>query len=420
MQPGMDGIRASGGMPGAQGPQGPDYQSLIEAYGNTEREAIEEANRLRGRNADYSKWQDYAKQRSQAGGQHLMLALAAQQAGKEFAPISAHYLKQAMAAQDPIQAGKAGMITAEGEFIADPNYGLERDISSAEKRAELAARARGQAVDAYGRSVDRQIARDYRESQGPKPQLKQDKNGNYFYLSPGQTPVPAGLQGEVSAPTEPKGPKFAEAGFSPRGARIVADRDSQQLFEIGAGADGKPTYAPYNGAVTPRATWEKQVAAVGDAKQSVFRISNMIDSIKAYPRAFGDIPAIASLLPNFVTSRVNEKALTPEERNARSMVQRQAAIEVNELYGAALTMGEERRANSFIPAGTDKFEDTMQKLISARQWAEGTVRRYGDGVSGAVDARTGSSGQAPTAPGGPGTAGTPIRAPQQPQIIRGL
>ena len=178
---------------------------------------------------DIAQWQEYAKKRSAEGGQHLMLALAAQQAGKEFEPIGGMYLKQAMAARDPMQVGKAGMITGEGEFIADPFYQREKQADMLLKRSEYFAKLaetaqtqqeRAQAAELARQSMaeyrrdalgvqreSNQIRRDgqdiQRSNQGPKPQAVQDKDGNWVYIQPGQPPVPAGVKGPPKGESQP-------------------------------------------------------------------------------------------------------------------------------------------------------------------------------------------------------------------------
>lgn len=68
---------------------------------------------------DYSQLQSFAKQRGEQGNAAMLNALAAQFAGESFAPVQSQFLKKAAAAQDPIKMG-SGLITAEGQFIKDP------------------------------------------------------------------------------------------------------------------------------------------------------------------------------------------------------------------------------------------------------------------------------------------------------------
>ena len=68
---------------------------------------------------DFSQFQTFAKQRSQQGDAAMLNALAAQYAGESFAPVQEQYLKKAAAARDPMKLG-SGLITAEGEYLKDP------------------------------------------------------------------------------------------------------------------------------------------------------------------------------------------------------------------------------------------------------------------------------------------------------------
>jgi len=154
-------LRTTSLVPDAQ--RTPPPPDRLDPFGIQKRaaEAAERATRELDAEPDISPWQDYAKRRSQEGGQQLMLALAAQQAGKEFQPLAGHFLKQALSARDPLQVGKAGMITGEGEFIADPYYQREKRAELLLKRADTldklavtsqTAQERAQAAEAAQRA----------------------------------------------------------------------------------------------------------------------------------------------------------------------------------------------------------------------------------------------------------------------------
>jgi hypothetical protein len=69
---------------------------------------------------DYTKLQETYKKRKAGSGQNLLLALAAAQAGKEYAPMQGVFLKEAMAAREPMKIA-GGEITDEGVML-DPAY----------------------------------------------------------------------------------------------------------------------------------------------------------------------------------------------------------------------------------------------------------------------------------------------------------
>lgn len=79
---------------------------------------------------DVSGLQEYARQRSQEGNSAALNAMAAQFAGQDFQPLQAHFLKQSMAAQEPLKVGNAGYITPKGEFVKDPTYQNDRRAES--------------------------------------------------------------------------------------------------------------------------------------------------------------------------------------------------------------------------------------------------------------------------------------------------
>jgi len=81
---------------------------------------------------DYSKMEEYGRQRGQQGGQHLLMALMAQEAGKDFQPMQAQFLKQAAEYQQPLKM-TGGQLT-DGGFQADPGYAQELGIKRIEAK----------------------------------------------------------------------------------------------------------------------------------------------------------------------------------------------------------------------------------------------------------------------------------------------
>jgi len=105
---------------------------------------------------DISGLQEYARQRTQEGNSAALNAMAAQYAGKGFEPMQAQFLKQSMAAQEPLKVGNAGYITPKGQYVKDPTFQNDR-------RAEVLLK---QAQSLYGlddRQTQAQANRDSRE-----------------------------------------------------------------------------------------------------------------------------------------------------------------------------------------------------------------------------------------------------------------
>jgi hypothetical protein len=73
--------------------------------------------------------------RREAGDRGLLMAMAAQQAGKGFEPMQAHFLKQSAQAHEPVKM-QGGVLTDEG-FIEDPAY--QHDINVRRADAQLKA-----------------------------------------------------------------------------------------------------------------------------------------------------------------------------------------------------------------------------------------------------------------------------------------
>lgn len=82
---------------------------------------------------DYTAMQDYAKQRAGGGQKSLLLALAAQTAGKEYAPVGAAYLKRAMESREPLKTA-TGFIDETGQHIEDPQAQAMQRLKVAEAK----------------------------------------------------------------------------------------------------------------------------------------------------------------------------------------------------------------------------------------------------------------------------------------------
>jgi hypothetical protein len=110
---------------------------------------------------------EYAQQRGRQGSSAMLNSLLANSAGENFAPQQAAYLKQAMAARDPLEVS-GGMLTNKG-FVEDPYaarkakaeaiYKIGDKLHDAEKSAErdIAAdnRANARSDRVFQESIDR-------------------------------------------------------------------------------------------------------------------------------------------------------------------------------------------------------------------------------------------------------------------------
>jgi hypothetical protein len=335
------------------------------------------------KDVDMSALQNFARQQGQAGEQAMLNALAAQYAGDSFQPVQAQFLKRAAAAQEPMKVG-GGMLTPAGEFIKDPF--ASRDA----RRASVERQALG---------LERQIEAQERAERDRQDRLRQDAIANDFRQQ--------GLSlqqriADMRAADKAGGQvgSFSPAGFTPQGQQVVTNTKSGVSYLLTVQPDGTPNYTPYQGAMIPKATFDKEVTAAGDLSAVARRASTLVDMVEANPDAFGLRSAAVATMPGAVQGYAAKAVgLTPQQLEARSTVLRQAAQEINELYGAALSMGEQARANTFLPNPSDPPEMLISKLKAARDWAQTQVGRYSPGVQGAAKAR---SGDAPAAPGAGG------------------
>ena len=117
--------------------------------------------------------QDFARQRGDQGDTAMLMAMAAQAAGEQFAPFQEHFLKKAVASKDPIKLG-TGLLTAEGGYIKDPFAAQDKKAefllqqarmyetlaqSAENKQQEAAYRAQQDAIVNEIRAMNAQTAR---------------------------------------------------------------------------------------------------------------------------------------------------------------------------------------------------------------------------------------------------------------------
>ena len=99
--------------------QGGMLPNAIDAYRSKAADLYQQGSELYNQEPDFTQFQNFAKKRGEQGEAAMLNALAAQYAGDSFAPVQEQYLKRAATARDPMKMG-SGLITAEGEFLKDP------------------------------------------------------------------------------------------------------------------------------------------------------------------------------------------------------------------------------------------------------------------------------------------------------------
>ena len=126
-------------------------------------------------------------------------------------------------------------------------------------------------------------------------------------------------------------------------------------------------------------------------KESASRADEIIKKVESNPEAFGITANVLSMLPNAVQGRATGLLLDEDTLKVRSDVLRQAAMEINELYGAALSAGESARAATFIPDAKDPPNVVIDKLKSARDWGYANANKHGSAIKESAQLRSGSA-----------------------------
>lgn len=355
----------------------------MRAYRQRATELYDEGSKLMDAEPDMSALQAFAKQQGQVGDAAMLNALAAQYAGEPFQPIQAQYLKRAGAAREPMKLS-GGMLTADGQFLKDPT-------ASRDKRAEFLL----QQAKAYEQmALTAETAQERAAAQAAQNEINNQLRAMGVQISA----MNAQTQRMLAQGPGGVGGTFQPSGNTPDGRSLVTNTRSGINYLVTLGADGTPTYQPYTGASIPKATWEKQVVEAGDLSSSAANSDRLIKQVEANPEAFGLRGAAVGTLPGSLQG-YGAKALnlTPEQTALRASVLREAALEVNKLYGAALSMGEQARASSFIPDAKDPPEMVITKLKAARDWAQSRLQQLPPGVQGAAADRnaTASGGDDP-------------------------
>jgi len=159
-------------------------------------------------------------------------------------------------------------------------------------------------------------------------------------------------------------------GYTPEGQVVSYNPKDGRAY-----VDGKP----YVGDVVGGSDFGKGVVKRREAEGDMRRVDSIIEKVENNKEAFGTVPALASSqwVPNAISSRILDKALTPEQRQARTAVAQEAAQAINDIYGAALSAGEAARADQWAYKATDSFETTMTKLKQARAWAASNANKFG-------------------------------------------
>lgn len=350
--------------------QGGMLPNSIDAYRAKAAGLYQQGSDLYSQEPDFSQFQKFAKQRAQQGEGAMLNALAAQFAGESFAPVQEQYLKKAASSRDPMKMG-SGVITAEGEYLKDPE-------AAQNKKAEFLL----QQAKAYETmATTAETARD---------RIAADRKAREFEQMYKMEVL--GLRRDMAA--QNSGGSFTQSGFTTEGKPLVTNKTGMN-FVLDVGPQGQPIYTPYGGQATPKATFEKNVGAAQTFQTKADSSDALVKQIEKNPDAFGITAAVVSRLPASIQGRVGAKVLDENTLKLRSDVLRQAAMEISDIYGAAQSVGEAARAATFIPAAEDPPEIVMEKLKAARDYARSNAKAFGGAINQAARDRSGGGAQPP-------------------------
>lgn len=273
-------------------------------------------------------------------------------------------LKRALAQREPRATERGSVDPLTGQFTYSPDFLRRQDESALSALESKSAAARG-TFDA-----ERRQHADRQELQRQRAEDMQELRRI------------TAAQGQVGA--------FQPAGFTAQGESVVTNTRSGANYIMRMGPDGVPQHIPYAGMYTPKASFEKDVAAAGEQLDAAASADRLLAVVRQNPDAFSPRAAAVSAVPGPLQGYAAQvMGLTQEQQAMRAAVVREAAIEINRLYGAALSMGESARAATFLPNAEDPPEALIAKLQSARDWAHESARRKGPAALNAAAARQG-------------------------------
>ena len=129
---------------------------------------------------------------------------------------------------------------------------------------------------------------------------------------------------------------------------------------------------------------DKFQTAVGEAQgeaAALARARRILEQMQSNPETFSlFMRATAGSAPHWLTDEIARKKLTPEQYNLRVKILRDAAEAIHELYGAALTAGEENRAQQFSISSTSSPEKIFAALTKVPSYLDYRRQTYGKGV----------------------------------------
>jgi len=353
-------IQSPGGVlsTGVQPGQGSMLPNSIESLRGKAAQLYQQGSDLYEQEPDMSQLQAFAKQRGEQGDRSMLNALAAQYAGESFAPVQEQLLKKAAAARDPLKMG-SGMITADGQYIKDP------EAAQTKKAEFLLQQAR----------MYEQMATTARTAQEKAAyEAKQDGIMNEIRFMNANTSrmVAAGGGGGLGAGTA------QQIGSGPNNEPIFRQKNGQ-LFTY----DPSGQAIAYQGQVMPRASSaqpsEDERKAAGWFFQADNARRNMESVIKknpsaAYPtiseRAAGFVPGVGEDFANQLRPEDRQKFVQAGSSMAEALLRAATGAGMNE-YEA------KQKVRELVPQLGDKPGLVAQKTASYDVYMKSLQARAG-------------------------------------------
>ncbi|MEK9894822.1 MAG: hypothetical protein VW518_00165 [Burkholderiaceae bacterium] len=359
----------------------------IAKYRDTAADLYKQGLEMYNRKPDLEAIRSYAMQQGQQADHSMLNALAAQYAGERFDPFQAQMLKRSAKGREPVKVGDMGMMTTSGQFIADPTYDqgkrAEFLLQQAKAYETLAQNAQNTQDRLAAQAMQNSLMNQYRQDS-----LEVRRNNDR--------------------------PSYSVSGVTPDGQQVVTNSRNGLSTIATPGPNGTVTHTPYTGSIVPKANYDKNVQAVQDALVNVERADALIKKVEDNPDAFGYLAGAISALPSAVQGRAGELMLDDETLGIRADILRQAAMEISDLYGAALSLGEQARADQFIVNKYDSPTVIIEKLRAARDYVAKSAQKFGPGALGTARQRLSNPAQSSTPPGN--SSGGPLNADEQAEL----
>lgn len=324
---------------------------------------------------------EQAAQRRADNDREYNLGLLAQLSGDDvLSPVGGGILKNAIEGAKTKTTDRGTVDPLSGKFTYDPDYLAQRDETAL---ATWDANVGKMRTDWDKRQEDNRTRRE----------IAAERDETRRMIA-------------ATRPHTGGGPNFEFAGYTPDGQPVAMDRKTAMSYVIGQGPGGQPSYTPMTGPTVPKNTWDKQVQDSQEALGAASRSRDILAKAAANPKAFSVLNSATAALPGALQGYAASALGVPDDvRQLRANVQRDAAMELHNIYGAAQSAGELRTAAGWAPNATDDLPTTLAKLRSAVDWAETKARAGGRGVVKAAAARSGVP--VPAAPGAPASAPAP-------------